>query len=225
MIGRTRKKRVICFVDDDPNELRRFARAMEPRFDVVTGTGYAACRHELERRNRARPDLWVLDLYFPNDEHGPNSPAELTAMNAKYLKLHQATVEFHEFLNEIGQGVAGGLALIDKCKAAGGPVIMLTRKGTLEDAILCLDRGAAAVLRKPMPVGGAHDDDPEAIRQALDAAMLDSAPPLIGRLEQIIRANAHWARNRAAYLWWSGMAAGATLAWSAAYLLSFLAAQ
>ena len=76
-----------------------------------------------------------------------------------------------------------------------------------------------------MPAGRPHDDDPEAIRQALDAAMLDGAQPLIERLEQIIRANTRWARNRAAYLWWSGMAAGAALACSAEYLLSFLATR
>jgi len=116
MTVRTRRRRVICFVDDDPNELMRFARAMEPRFDVIAGTSYAACRQELERRKLATPDLWVLDLYFPNEEHGSNSPAELSATNAKYLRLHQATAEFHEFLDGIGQGVAGGVALIEKCK-------------------------------------------------------------------------------------------------------------
>ena len=225
MIGRTRRKRVVCFVDDDPNELRRFARALDPHYDVVTGTSYAACQHELARRRLVKPDLWVLDLFFPREENAPNSPAELTAMNAKYLRLHQATAEFREFLDKIGQGVAGGLALIDKCKRADAPVVMLTRKGTLEDAIVCLERGADAVLRKPMPVGGQHDDDPETIRQALDAATLDSAPQLIERLDKAIQAHTHWARNRAAYLWWSGMAVGAALAWSGEYLLSWLAAR
>jgi ActR/RegA family two-component response regulator len=83
MTVRTRRKRIICFIDDDPNELTRFVRAVEPRFDVIAGTSCTACQRELARRKLAEPDLRVLDLYFPKEENAPNSPAELTAIGER----------------------------------------------------------------------------------------------------------------------------------------------
>src|ERR1700674_596181 len=63
--------RVVCFIDDDPAELRRFEMAMKsedttsPRFTCVTATTYEDCKNKLNRENLA-PDLWVLDLFFPS---------------------------------------------------------------------------------------------------------------------------------------------------------------
>jgi len=221
----TRAKRVICFVDDDQNELARFAKAMGGHYELITGTTFAACRRQLEKRNLRKPDLWVLDLYFPERQDTPNTADELNMMNSKFFRLHEAICGFREFVGSIGQGVGGGLALVRECKAVGGPVIMLTRKGMLDDAILCIDSGASAVLKKPMPARWPDDDDPDAVRRALDDAMMETAQQLIDRFEETIRASAPAAGGRwtGVFLW--GIVAGVALACGIQCLVNLLAVR
>jgi len=202
------KKPVICFIDDDENELTRFAAAMANRFDVITATTFPDCQRQLQQRNLAKPDLWVLDLYFPERVDIVNTPDQLNTMNSKYFRLHQAVAEFRAFLQGIGQGVAGGLELIRNCKAAGGPVVMFTRKGMLDDAILCIDNGASAVLKKPMPSSWPENDEPEAVREALDDAMMENSARLIEHFERHIRPATRDVGRRAACWYWWGVASG-----------------
>lgn len=218
----TKPKPVVCFVDDDQNELTRFAKAMADHYDVISGTSFPVCRRRLEERNLERPDLWVLDLYFPEGADVANTPDELNTMNSKYFRLREQIREFGTFLEGIGQGPSGGLALIEKCKALGGPVVMLTRKGTLEDAIRCFDHGASAVLKKPMPEHWPDDDDPEAVRKAMDDAMIANSQYLIARFEKTITEGSRSARvgGPCRYLW--GIATGAVLAWCIQFLFSLL---
>ena len=221
----TRAKRVICFVDDDPNELARFARAMGDRYEVITGTEFAACHKELQKRGLGRPDLWVLDLYFPQRQDAPNTADELNTMNSKFFALHKAIGEFREFLASIGQGAGGGLQLLQQCKSAGGPVIMLTRKGMLDDAILCMDQGATAVLKKPMPDHWPQDNDPQAVRAALDEAMMENSQQLMDRFEEVIGSGAPAATGRPLGVLLGGIAVGAVLACGVQWLLNMLAAR
>lgn len=225
MAAMTRTKPVVCFIDDDQNELTRFARAIGDRYDVITGTSLPHCQRRLEERNLSKPDLWVLDLYFPARPDIANTPDELATMNSKYFRLHREIAEFRVFLEGIGQGISGGLALIDQCKVLGGPVIMLTRKGMLDDAILCLDCGASAVLKKPMPARWPDDDDPETIRKLMDDAMTENSKYLIDRLETAIGEQTDRAKKRGGTYWyWWGVATGAVLGWCAGFLLRLLIA-
>src|SRR5215831_12846209 len=102
------RKKVVCFIDDDPKELRRFEVAMksssgpEPdeRFEVVTATTYEDCTRELRNR-KLKPDIWVLDLYFPkpgvvNDEKQP------AGMAHRYADLEQNVRTFQAYLADIG---------------------------------------------------------------------------------------------------------------------------
>jgi len=219
----SRAKRVVCFVDDDQNELARFARAMGDRYEVITGTGFATCRRELEKRNLSRPDLWVLDLYFPERQDAPNTADELNTMNSKFFRLHEAICGFREFLASIGQGVGGGLKLVRECQSLGGPVVMLTRKGMLDDAILCIDSGASAVLKKPMPAHWPDDDDPDAVRKALDEAMMQNSQQLIDHFEEAIRSNTPKAGRWPIRVFFWGIVVGVVLACSIQCLLSILA--
>ena len=58
------KAPVVCFIDDDSNEISRFVSAFGREFDCVTGTSLDACLRSLKEK-KLKPDLWILDLYFP----------------------------------------------------------------------------------------------------------------------------------------------------------------
>ncbi len=143
-------KRTVCFIDDDPAELSRFKNAMQNHYEVIAGVSYKECQDQLGERKLEKPELWVLDLFFPKDGV-TNTPEQRSEMNQKYHKLSEDIRRFRSFLERIGQGPSGGLELFDKCKKDRRPVVFLTRKGTLEDATQCIDKGAERVLKKPMP--------------------------------------------------------------------------
>lgn len=208
-----RERNVVCFVDDDPAEIQRFDKAMGTRFTCVTATTYEKCRERL-RKERLKPDLWVLDLFFPSGGRS-NSRSELEQMADKYAELERRLREFRGFLASIGQSTSGGLSLLKRClEDYRVPVVMFTRKGTLDDAIQCLDHGATDVLKKPMPseLDGTHDD-----KQAqLDEAIIGHADYLEEHFRRAIRANTFWNKHRAIIM----LALGALLSQGANRLFS-----
>src|SRR5579872_1642659 len=94
-----RERNVVCFIDDDAAELGRFDKAMGARFTCVTATTYEKCKERL-KREKLKPDLWVLDLFFPSAGHS-NSAAELEQMADKYAELELRMREFRGFLASI----------------------------------------------------------------------------------------------------------------------------
>ncbi len=194
--------KTVAFVDDDERELRRFEKALGPYFHVVTGLGYSQCADKLVKSGKARPDLWVLDLYFPGDGV-VNSSAQRDEMNAKYQQLEGHTREFKSFLEGIGQGIDGGIELLRKCVSTKSPVVSLTRKGTLEDSIKCVDNGARMVFKKPGPsslaVSGCD------LNSAFDEAMESSARYLKDKFEEAISASSHWERCKHVYTFFLGI--------------------
>lgn len=187
--------KVICFVDDDSDELERFESAMKPHnFTCVTGSTYKQCVDKLEARNPI-PDLWVLDLFFPTPGT-TTSPEKRSEMADKYAELEQRIREFRAYLTSIGQGPQGGMDLLKRCREAKPrvPIFMFTRKGTLEDAIRCYDAGVAAVLKKPMP----NDLTGTAARKKalLDKAFADDAEYLAEKFYDAIRSNNLWNKHR-----------------------------
>ena len=215
------QRQVVCFIDDDPDELERFRTAMSGRYQVITATNMTACRDQLATLGRKRPDLWVLDLFFPIDEGAGNTPEQLTEMNSKYLALYEQVNAFSAFLRSINQGPEGGRKKLRECRSIGSPVVMLTRKGSLDDVVSCLDDGAAAVLKKPMPAG--RPSDPNAMKAAMDRAMADNAGYLIDHFENVIREHRHWARHRAKYIFIFGIALGTFVRWAFGLLLARIA--
>lgn len=211
-------KRVICFIDDDPAETNRFEKSMSAKFTCVTGQSYEQCRETL-RRERLKPDAWVLDLFFPTPGH-TNSQSQLDEMANRYAQLEQRVREFRAYLSSIGQGPEGGFGLLRRCKQDYGstPVIMFTRKGMLEDAIQCLDQGASAVLKKPMPPG--LGSSPGSKVQQLDDAMSARADYLADHLVEAIRGNTFWVKHKAKFFFLVGAAVSASVNKALAYLIA-----
>jgi len=72
------KKRSLCFIDDDPNELARFKQAVGREFLVGVGTSHDKALEDLKTQGRRHVDLYVLDMYFPNE--GINTSEELSKL-------------------------------------------------------------------------------------------------------------------------------------------------
>jgi len=188
-----RRQHVVCFIDDDPNELTRFEEAMREHFTCVTSTSYEGCLKKL-RDKGLRSHLWVLDLYFPVEGNVASTPRERDEMVESYARLDKEVRNFRAYLTGIGQGPEGGLALLEKCKQNNVPVVMFTRKGMLDDAINCIDGGAKRVLKKPTPSEVGRT--PKARKDALDAAMREQAAPIADRLTTVIQSNSFWRKHR-----------------------------
>jgi len=91
--------KTIAFVDDDERELARFKVALGSYFHVVTGSGYGQCVDKLKKEGKNKPDLWVLDLYFPKDGV-TNTSAQRDEMNAKYQE--DKAGNYDDDLDEVG---------------------------------------------------------------------------------------------------------------------------
>jgi len=191
-------KATVCFIDDDPAELRRFEKAFRDDFNVIVGTTYTDAMEKLKEAGRGSPHLWVLDLYFPDPSHS-NTPEELHEMSGKFEAFDRSRRVFLKYLHSIKQGRDGGLKLLDRCRENHRvPVVMFTRKGTIDDAIECLSEGAVEVLKKPMPPK--LPDDPDERSDALDNALIEARAFLKDRFTARVIENTHWVKNRARYL-------------------------
>ena len=179
------EKPTVCFVDDDVNELKRFARAFGERFHVITGENAEECVEALRQQGR-RCGLWVLDLYFPKPGV-VNTAERRQEMNERFADLAAHQREFNMYLASVGQGSDGGLETMKRARALtpNVPVMFLTRKGTLADSVRCRAAGAADVTLKPMPAGS------DASVEAFDQAMVDAADELGRRFERVMRPAEH----------------------------------
>src|SRR5262249_1980247 len=79
------------------------------RYVVGTGTTLAVAKDDLKRQGRRHVDLFVLDMYFPNE--GMNTPAELSKLGKGWDKFCSAEDDLKKVLTELGQSFAGGRAL------------------------------------------------------------------------------------------------------------------
>jgi len=92
---------------------------------------------------------------------------------------------------------------------------MFTRKGTLDDAIQCLDHGATNVLKKPMP--SELDGTQEEKQAQLDEAIVAHADYLDEHFRRAIRENTVWYKYKSFIM----LALGAVLSQGANKLISF----
>ena len=99
----------ICFVDDDPEEIRRFRRLLASRFVVGAGTSLPAALEDLRAQGRERPDVFALDLYFPEGE--PNTDDERAELARAWERFLLAKAELAGVLARLRQSPDGGLAL------------------------------------------------------------------------------------------------------------------
>jgi DNA-binding NtrC family response regulator len=181
------KKRRICFIDDEQDELSRTARVLSQHFTIGTGANLDTAMSTLPRR----PHVFLLDMYY-----GPETqPQDRVRVAEKWQELSQAQRNFYDLLRSLHQSSKGGLDLAEHVRARypGVPIVFFTRKGSLEDANEALSRGATAVLKKPDAAGG--QQDAAAVKNALDAAMTSHKDELVRALSHIIDRNLWWARH------------------------------
>jgi len=178
----------VCFVDDDPEELRRFRRLLASRFLVGAGSSLDGALADLRAQGRERPDVFALDLYFPEGE--PNTEAERAELGRAWARFLEARAELAAVLARLRQSPAGGLGLARRIggEFPGVPVAFFTRKGSLEDAIAALEAGAAAIVKKPDP--DSRERASWAPNEAADAALARELPAVVRGLERALAGRA-----------------------------------
>jgi hypothetical protein len=154
----------ICFVDDDEEfEIPLFCDVFAEAFDIIAASDYIKLKSQIDSRDNWKPDLFVLDLYFPS---GPADKEAIKALMAEPLSVKNDNAEIRTaYINYLGakdrlarvldawkQNVNGGLILADKVAAdyPDVPIVFYSRKATLEDVLRCMAaKNVWSVERKP----------------------------------------------------------------------------
>jgi CheY-like chemotaxis protein len=161
----------ICFIDDDEEfEIPLFCDVFGEAFDLITASDYVELKSQIDSRESWKPDLFVLDLYFPS---GPSNREAIKALRADPLFVENDNAEIRTaYRNHIRakerlagvldawkQNANGGLKLAEKVTAdyPDVPIVFYSRKATLEDVVRCMvARNVWSVERKPT---GKDSDD------------------------------------------------------------------
>jgi CheY-like chemotaxis protein len=194
----SKRKHSVCFIDDSVLELRRFRENLKSRFDIGIGRTLDDAMADLQRQGREKPDLFVLDLYFP--EGPPNTETELAELGDAWAKYNRAHADFLSVLAKLRQTSAGGQALAEQVGRAYGSdtYVFFTRKGILEEGLRCLRRGALDVIKKPDP--STADTQGRSLIEAEDEAFRNKSPEIAAELLGAIReANWWWKHREAVY--------------------------
>lgn len=196
-----KKRAPICFVDDSDEELHRFRENLKNRFAIGTGHTLDDALADLRKQGYDEPQLFVLDMYFPE---GPrNTDQQLSELHEAWIKYRTAQREFMSTLARLGQTTAGGEALADQIRKRyyRPKYVFLTRKGTLEEGLRALRRGALDVIKKPDPVASeAHD---KALAEAEDEAFRSQSAEIAAQLLEAIRKTTWWWKHHEAF--WAAM--------------------
>jgi len=154
----------ICFVDDDEEfEIRLFCDVFGEAFDIIAASDYAELKSQIGSRENWKPDLFVLDLYFPS---GPANREAVEALRAEPLFVENDNAEIRTayrnylrakarlagVLDAWKQNANGGLLLAEKVVAdyPDVPIVFYSRKATLEDVVRCMAaKNVWSVERKP----------------------------------------------------------------------------
>jgi len=144
---------VVCFIDDDPSEVQAFENVFGNEFNdftVVADTTPQKVLDKLERE-KLKANLFILDLYFATGQ--ASSELERNRMIELKEEVDKAQKQLSDYLSSIGQSRDGGIEIMqyihDHYPAT--PIVFYTRKGTLDDAVVCVDKGADGVLPKAAP--------------------------------------------------------------------------
>jgi CheY-like chemotaxis protein len=161
----------ICFIDDDEEfEIPLFCDVFGEAFDIIAASDYFELKSQIDSRENWKPDLFVLDLYFPS---GPANREAIKALRAEPLSVKNDNAEIRTaYINYLRakdrlagvldawkQNVDGGLKLAEEVTAdyPDVPIVFYSRKATLEDVVRCMaTRNVFSVERKPT---GKDSDD------------------------------------------------------------------
>jgi CheY-like chemotaxis protein len=181
----------ICFIDDDKDfEIPLFERTFGDVYDVVAADSYDAARRKMAERGEWRPDLFVLDLYFPSAEPDREAVGQLrqsavefdgdrAEMRAAYTNYLRAESRLKAVLGAWKQGPDGGLEIARRAARdhPSVPIVFYSRKATFEDAVRCLAAEGVWWLEKK-PTG---DDDEDTRRRTLA-----EKPRIVERFDTIL---------------------------------------
>ena len=161
----------ICFVDDDEKfEIPLFSDVFGEAFDIIAASDYVELKSQINSRENWKPDLFVLDLYFPS---GPANREAIKALRAESLsvisdnaEIRTAYINYLSAQNRLAkvldawkQNPDGGLKLAEKVAVdyPDVPIVFYSRKATFEDVVRCMAaRNVWSVERKPT---GKDSDD------------------------------------------------------------------
>ena len=188
------RKHTVCFVDDDPEEIRRFRDNLDCEFVIAAGTSIDEALTELRKKGRKKPDLFILDLYFP--EGGRNTEEEVSKIHSARVAFLKAQVKFLTVLAQCRQAPHGGLELARDLDNEFGSIayIFFTRKGMLEDANRAFKYGALKIIKKPDPNESEMED--RSISDAYDIAFKNNAGQIAQEIKDAIKISTWWWRNK-----------------------------
>lgn len=148
------KRKTILLVDDQPDEIERVRNFLGGWFNIAAGTTIDGARAELRAQGRKRPDLCLVDLYYPE---GPtDSPDPQKELNEARANLLKAEASYYETLAKLRQTTDRGFRNLEQLRAIFRlrrvPIAFFTRKGTLDNAISAYEHSpVTSVIKKPDP--------------------------------------------------------------------------
>lgn len=161
----------ICFIDDDEEfEIPLFCDVFGEAFDIIAASDFAKLKSQIDSRENWKPDLFVLDLYFPS---GPADKEAIKGLRAEPLSVINDNAEIRTaytnylraqnrlagVLDAWKQNPNGGLKLAEKVAVdyPDVPIVFYSRKATFEDLVRCMvAKNVWSVERKPT---GIDSDD------------------------------------------------------------------
>ena len=191
-----KSKPPLCFVDDGPDEIRRFKSTFGDRFTIGAGQTLDDALRDLRSQGEDEPSLCVLDMYFPRNRM--NTPEELASLSEARQRFLEAENEYRLTLARFEQSSDGGFQLANSVRQRLGSntgIVFFTRKGTLDDAIQAYEQyDVLSVIKKPDPT--AEEAKQLGIENSYDAALEEMGPFIYGRIDRAIRKASFWGRYR-----------------------------
>ena len=154
----------ICFIDDDGDfEIPLFKDVFSGDYDIIAATDYENAKKQINESCGWTPDLFVLDLYFPDGAPDTEAiatlksnplqlPDDSAAIRSAYSNYLVARSRLQDILSAHKQGPEGGLKLASMIARdfPETPIVFYSRKATFEDVVRCLaTKGVRWVEKKP----------------------------------------------------------------------------
>lgn len=193
-----RRKKAVCFIDDQEDELTRFREQMGERFTIGAGTSIENALEELKAHGASKPDLFLVDLYGSEGPSDVDNPIEL--LSRARAELLVAETNFYQVLAQLRQTPRFGFTIARELRGRyRQPVVIFTRKGTIDNAIQAYeDEEIASVIKKPDPPPSlAASVQPSDLSRLYGEALANSADDIESKIHTIIRRSKWWEKNRA----------------------------
>ena len=154
-----KRKKSICFIDNEKDEIRRFKKFLGDDFYIGAGKTVTDAIDNLKRPRflffkHKYPHLFVIDMYFKEVSAHEMTNEEKMRLHRVKVKFNQAKKHFFKVLGDIGESRKGGFDRVQDLRdelSKKPDYVFFTRKGTLEDAqqAFRLQDKPLKVLKKP----------------------------------------------------------------------------